>query len=212
RIQSKSWCASHGLVAVTGRTYHAAGAICPSRRREAHHRRRWMPWKRNNSGQRRAGITGAVTVLVFAALAVLVGSVAWRPHGLGPALGALAAVALAAAGGAVHGSDVPVALGAQWRAYVTLAAVMTMTSAAERMRLLERLAAIIEPRTRGPVRHAFRVTFVLSAVMASVLSNDAAILLMTPTVLVLLRTVYPRRNPKFLVAFSVAVFASAGVA
>lgn len=149
---------------------------------------------------------------MFAALAVLVGSVAWRPHGLGPALGALAAVALAAAGGAVHGSDVPAALGAQWRAYVTLAAVMMMTSAAERMRLLERLAAIIEPRTRGPVRHAFRVTFALSGVMAAVLSNDAAILVMTPTVLVLLRTVYPRRNPKFLVPFSVAVFASAGVA
>ena len=151
-------------------------------------------------------------VVVFVALAVLVGSVAWRPHGLGPSLGALAAVALAAAGGAVAWGDVTTALAAQWRAYVTLASVMTMTAAAERMQLLERLAAIIEPRTRGPVRHAFRVTFVLSAIMASVLSNDAAILLMTPTVLVLLRTVYPRRNPKFLVAFSVAVFASAGVA
>src|SRR5262245_17056879 len=89
---------------------------------------------------------------------------------------------------------------------------MTMTSAAERMKLLERLAAIIEPRTRGPVRHAFRVTFVLSAVMSAVLSNDAAILLMTPTILVLLRTVYPKRHPKFMVAFAVAVFASAGVA
>jgi len=151
-------------------------------------------------------------MLVFAALAVLVGSVAWRPHGLGPALGALAAVAIAASAGAVRWHDVAAAFAAQWRAYVTLAAVMTMTAAAERMGLIERLAAIIEPRTRGPVRHAFRVTFALSAVMATVLSNDAAILLMTPTVLVLLRTVYPRRHPKFVVAFSVAVFASAGVA
>jgi arsenical pump membrane protein len=56
------------------------------------------------------------------------------------------------------------------------------------------------------------VTFALSAVRAALLSNDAAILLMTPTVLVLLRTVYPRRHPKFMVAFAVAVFASAGVA
>ncbi len=40
---------------------------------------------------------------------------------------------------------------------------MTMTSAAERLGLLTRLAAIIEPRTRGPVKHAFRVTFALSA-------------------------------------------------
>jgi arsenical pump membrane protein len=80
------------------------------------------------------------------------------------------------------------------------------------MGLLERLASWIEPRTRGPVRHAFRVTFVLSALVAAVLSNDAAILLMTPTVLVLLRTVYPRRHPKFVVPFAFAVFASAGVA
>jgi arsenical pump membrane protein len=153
-----------------------------------------------------------VVVLVLTSLAVLVGSVAWRPHGWGPTVGALAAIAVAAAGGAVTWQDVPTAFAAQWRAYVTLASVMTMTSAAERMKLLDRLAAIIEPRTRGPVRHAFRVTFVLSAAMSAVLSNDAAILLMTPTVLVLLRTVYPRRHPKFLVAFAVAVFASAGVA
>jgi arsenical pump membrane protein len=153
-----------------------------------------------------------VLILVLLALVVLVGSVAWRPHGFGPAVAALAAVALAAMGGAVAWHDVSAALDAQWRAYITLASVMTMTSAAERMKLIDRLAAIIEPRTRGPVRHAFRVTFVLSALMAAVLSNDAAILLMTPTVLVLLRTVYPRRHPKFVVAFAVAVFASAGVA
>jgi arsenical pump membrane protein len=89
---------------------------------------------------------------------------------------------------------------------------MTMTSAAERMGLLDRLAAIIEPRTRGPVRNAFRVTFVLSALVAAALSNDAAILLMLPTVLSLLRAVYPKRHGKFLVPFAFAVFASAGVA
>ena len=150
--------------------------------------------------------------LVFIGLAALVITVAWRPHGLGPTVGAVGAVALAAIGGAVELDDLRAAVAAQWRAYVTLAAVMTMTSAAERMGLLDRLAAIIEPRTRGPVRHAFRVTFVLSALVAAVLSNDAAILLMTPTVLVLLRTVYPRRHPKFMVPFAVAVFASAGVA
>ncbi len=150
--------------------------------------------------------------LVFLGLAVLVAVVAWRPHGAGPALGALAAVALAAAGGAVGGADLGTALAAQWRAYVTLAAVMTMTSAAERMGLLDRLAGWIEPRTRGPVKRAFRVTFIISALVAAVLSNDAAILLLTPTVLTLLRTVYPVRHPKFQVPFAVAVFAAAGVA
>lgn len=152
------------------------------------------------------------TVLVFAGLAVLIGAVAWRPHGLGPTVAAGLAVGLAALGGAVARSDFHAAATAQWRAYVTLASVMTMTSAAERMGLLARLAAIVEPRTRGPVKHAFRVTFALSALVAAALSNDAAILLMTPTVILLLRTVYPRRHPKFLVPFAVAVFAAAGVA
>ena len=149
---------------------------------------------------------------VFLGLAVLVLAVAWRPHGLGPTLGAVVAVALAALGGAVEVGDLSRAANAQWRAYVTLVSVMTMTSAAERMGLLDRLAAIIEPRTRGPVKHAFRVTFVLSALVAAVLSNDAAILLMTPTVILLLRAVYPKRHPKFVVPFVFAVFASAGVA
>jgi arsenical pump membrane protein len=149
---------------------------------------------------------------VVLALIVLIGVVAWRPHGRGPVLGSLAAVAIAMAGGAVYPHDVVDALAAQWRAYVTLASIMTMTSAAERAGLFERVASWIEPRTRGPVRHAFRVTFTLSAVVAAVLSNDAAILVMTPTVLALLRTVYPKRNPKFLVPFALAVFASAGVA
>jgi arsenical pump membrane protein len=95
---------------------------------------------------------------------------------------------------------------------VTLIAIMIMTSAADREGLLQRLAAIVEPRTRGPVKHAFRVTYFLSALVASVLSNDAAILLVTPTVLVLIRAVYPKRFPIFAGPFAIAVFASAGVA
>ena len=152
----------------------------------------------------------AATVLL--GLAVLIVAVAWRPHGWGPALGVGTAVAVAASGGAIEPGDLLAALRAQWRAYATLASVMIMTTAAERLGLIDRLASVIEPRTRGPVRRAFRVTFALSACVAAVLSNDAAILLMTPTVIVLLRTVYPRRHPKFLVPFAFAVFASAGVA
>lgn len=152
------------------------------------------------------------TVLLGCGLLVLIGAVAWRPHGWGPTAGAVAAVGFAVLAGAVASTDVTTAFAAQWRAFVTLASVMTMTSAADRMGLLTRLAATIEPRTRGPVRHAFRVTFILSALVATVLSNDAAILVLTPTVIALLRTVYPKRHPKFLLPFVVAVFAGAGVA
>jgi arsenical pump membrane protein len=150
--------------------------------------------------------------LVMAGLLVLVGAVAWRPHGWGPAGGALVAVLLAALGGSVAMQDLVTALRSQWRAYVMLGSVMTMTTAAERLGLLERLASKIEPRTRGPVKHAFRVTFAIAALVAAVFSNDAAVLLLTPTILMLLRTVYPRRHPKFLAPFSFAVFAAAGVA
>lgn len=151
------------------------------------------------------------TAIVCLALVVLIGAVAWRPHGMGPTIGALAALGIALFGPAEM-ADIGDALRVQWRAYITLASIMVMTAAAERMGLLVRIAALIEPRTRGPVRNAFRLTFVLSALVAAVLSNDAAILLMTPTVLALIRAVYPRRNPKFLVPFAIAVFAAAGVA
>jgi arsenical pump membrane protein len=150
-------------------------------------------------------------VLVWLGLVALVAIIAARPHGRGPALGALVGAGLALAGAAELG-DLRDALDAQWRAYVILIAVMVMTSAAEAFGLLDRLAARIEPRTRGPVRHAFRVTFVLSALAATALSNDAAVLLLPPVVLTLLRTVYPKRYPKFEAPFAFAVFAAAGVA
>jgi arsenical pump membrane protein len=151
-------------------------------------------------------------VTAYLGLMVLVAVVAWRPHGWGPPLGALGAVAVAALGGALHLDDARRAAETLWRPFVTLLSIMTITATAERLGLLERIAAMIEPRTRGPVRHAFRLTFVLSAVVAAALSNDAAILLLTPVVLTLIRTVYPRRHPKFEVPFAFAVFAAAGVA
>ncbi|MFN0247511.1 MAG: ArsB/NhaD family transporter [Kofleriaceae bacterium] len=151
------------------------------------------------------------TAIVCLALVVLIGAVVWRPHGMGPTLGAASAVAIALAGPAEL-ADIADALSMQWRAYITLASIMVMTTAAERMGLLVRIAALIEPRTRGPVKNAFRLTFVLSALVATVLSNDAAILLMTPTVIALLRVVYPKRHPLFVAPFAICVFAAAGVA
>jgi arsenical pump membrane protein len=89
---------------------------------------------------------------------------------------------------------------------------MVTSACAAELGVFSRLASWIEPHTRGPVRKAFRVTFALSALTAAVLSNDAAILLVTPVVLELLRAVYPRRNPKFVVPFAFAAFVAAGVA
>jgi Na+/H+ antiporter NhaD/arsenite permease-like protein len=54
--------------------------------------------------------------------------------------------------------------------------MLTTTCAAE-LGVFTRIAAWIEPRTRGPVRVAFRFVFVIAALTAALLSNDAAILL-----------------------------------
>lgn len=153
-----------------------------------------------------------IELLAYVALAVMLAIVLWRPHGWGPALGSAVAVAIVAAAGLVEPADLEHAGRSLWRPVITLVAIMVMTSAAEQLGVIDRIAALIEPRTRGPVRHAFRVTFVISALVAAVLSNNGAILLLTPAVIVLIRTVYPRRYPKFQLAFAFAVFAGAGVA
>jgi arsenical pump membrane protein len=95
---------------------------------------------------------------------------------------------------------------------LSIIGIMTTTACAAELGIFTRLAAWIEPRTRGPVRHAFRFVFIIAAVTAAILSNDAAILLLTPVVIELLRTVYPKRNPKFLVPFAFCAFVAAGVA
>lgn len=145
------------------------------------------------------------------ALAALIALVVWQPH-RGLVVGAVAALAIALLGRAAEPGDLLDAARAQWRAFVTLLAVLLMTSLAEHMGVLARLAQAIEPRTRGPVRRAFRFTFVAAAVVSTLVSNDAAIVIMTPTVITLLRTVYPKRYPKFIAPFAFAIFTAAGIA
>ncbi len=151
-------------------------------------------------------------LLAVAALAVTVGVTLGWSHRAAPAAGGVAGVVVALGTGAVDGAALEAAARELWRPLVTIASVMTMTSAARELGLFERLAALIGPRTRGPVRHAFRVVFVLAALSAAILSNDATILVLTPAVIELLRTVYPRRHPQFVVPFAFAVFYAAGVA
>jgi arsenical pump membrane protein len=153
-----------------------------------------------------------LTAVAVLALVLLVGVAVGWSHRAAPAVGAAIGVAVAAAGGLVDGGALSEAGRTLWRPLVTITAVMLMTAAARELGVFDRLAAYIEPRTRGPVRDAFRGVFVLAAVAAALLSNDAAILVLTPAVLTLLKTVYPRRHPRFQVPFAFAVFYAAGVA
>ncbi len=148
----------------------------------------------------------------LAALVVMIGlTVGWR-HRASALVGAAGAVTMLALGGLITSADVVETSAVLWRPLATITAVMTMTACARQVGLFDALAERIEPATRGPARRAFRRVFTLAAITASLLSNDAAILVLTPTVITLLRTVYPRRHPKFTLPFSFAVFYAAGVA
>jgi arsenical pump membrane protein len=148
---------------------------------------------------------------VAALSATLAISLTWR-SAWAPALGALLGVAIALSGGAALVADAEHAARELWRPMIVIVGIMVTASCAAELGLFGHFAEWIEPRTRGPVRHAFRFVFVLAALTAAALSNDAAILMVTPVVIELLRHVYPRRHPKFVVPFAFAVFVAAGVA
>jgi arsenical pump membrane protein len=97
---------------------------------------------------------------------------------------------------------------------------MVMTRAAQLLGLLDYLAGLLDrsmsPRSTAagsqavPWR-AFAIVFVMGCVTASVLNNDAAILLLTPIVVALVRRRY-RERPELVMPFAFAVFLAAGVA
>jgi arsenical pump membrane protein len=151
-------------------------------------------------------------IVAIAAMAVALAiALAWR-HPWAPAAGALVGVCVALATGVAAPGDLRLALEGLWRPMLGIIGIMATTACAAELGIFTRLAAWIEPRTRGPVRYAFRFVFIIAALTAAILSNDAAILLLTPVVIELLRTVYPKRNPKFIVPFAFATFVAAGVA
>jgi arsenical pump membrane protein len=152
-----------------------------------------------------------VIVAVVALVTALAVALAWR-SAWAPAAGALLGVAIAASGGVVELGDIEHAALDLWQPVIAIVGIMLTTACAAELGIFAWLATWIEPRTRGPVRHAFRMVFVLSALTAALLSNDAAILLVTPVVIELLKTVYPIRHPKFALPFAFAVFVAAGVA
>lgn len=135
------------------------------------------------------------------------------PTGLrvGPGIAAVIGVAVALAVGGIHGDDVQEAGETLWRPFTALIGLMVITGVAGRLGLMDRLAALVVPRAGGSATRLFGLVFALSAGTAAVLNNDAAILLLTPVVVVLVRGLYPDR-PGLLVPFAFAVFMAAGVA
>ncbi len=128
-----------------------------------------------------------------------------------PASAALAGVFCLLITGTVLPHDLATAGGILWRPLLTILSIMITTVAAEQTGTIDIVAArILGPRTTS-VFALYRTVFLLSMVTASVLSNDAAILLLTPLVIAFVRARYPAQ-PRLLLPFGFAVFMAAGVA
>jgi arsenical pump membrane protein len=130
---------------------------------------------------------------------------------VGPATAGLLGLALMLAAGAVDPPAVLQAAATLWRPFIGVASIMLTAAVAEQVGIVERLAAIVERGTRGPVWLAFAIVFVLAAGTATLLNNDSAILLLTPMIVPLVKRRYPLRQ-HLVVPFSFCVFAAAGVA
>jgi arsenical pump membrane protein len=89
---------------------------------------------------------------------------------------------------------------------------MIMTGVVHEVGVFERLALRVEAYARKTsAARTFSVVFFASVLTPSLLTNDAAILLLTPLVVALTRRLYPGR-PEVTAAFSFAVFLAPGVA
>jgi arsenical pump membrane protein len=129
-----------------------------------------------------------------------------------PGTAALLSVVLLLLSGMLGLDDMLASARIQWRPLVALTCVMVMTGVVQEVGAFTRLSQKLEAHARATsATTAFSLVFLLSVVTPSLLNNDAAILLLTPLVVVLTRRLYPGR-PAVTEAFAFAVFLAPGVA
>jgi arsenical pump membrane protein len=113
--------------------------------------------------------------------------------------------------GVVHRTDMLAGFETLWRPSLAILSIMLTTAAAQRLGILDAVAARLASRSNpSPVR-LFRAVFVFSAATSAILNNDAAVLLLTPLIVSLVRCRYPDRTD-LMVPLVFAVFSAAGVA
>lgn len=113
--------------------------------------------------------------------------------------------------GVVRSTDLFLGFDSLWRPSLTIISIMISTSVAERLAILNSVAAKLVPRSSQSPVHVFISVFALSALTAAILNNDAAVLLLTPLVVSLIGRCYPNRTD-LIIPFAFAVFSAAGVA
>jgi len=122
-----------------------------------------------------------------------------------------AIVVVLAGAGLLGGDELGDAGRVLWRPLLAVASIMLTAAAANRLGVLRRVAGDLFPLARGSRQRLFVLVFVLSGATAAVLNNDAAVLLVVPIVVTLVRGLYPD-DPDLVVPFALAVFMAAGVA
>jgi arsenical pump membrane protein len=113
--------------------------------------------------------------------------------------------------GVVHRTDMLAGFDTLWRPSFVILSIMLSTAAAQRLGILDVIAARLAPRADQSPVHGFRAVFAFSALTSAILNNDAAVLLLTPLIISLVRRCYPDRSD-LVIPFVFAIFSAAGVA
>lgn len=153
-------------------------------------------------------------VAAYSTVAMTLSLVVVRPRlreiRISPAAAAALGVIVMVLLGVVHIEQAARAFGALWQPFVAIAAIMVTTAVAHDVGVLEWLAARVESNTTSTAQ-LYRRVFITSALTAAALNNDAAVLLLTPLVVTMVRRRYPN-HPQLMLPFAFAVFMAAGVA
>lgn len=155
-----------------------------------------------------------MSALAYPTMLVTVGLALFRPSvarfRVGPATAGLFGMLLLLATGVVGATELTEAARTLWRPLVTVSSIMVLASAADAAGLLDRLAAAID-RGGGTAARLHARVFAATALVAVVLNNDSAVLVLTPLVVAVVRRRWPGRED-LVVPFAFAVFLGAGVA
>lgn len=128
--------------------------------------------------------------------------VIWQPRGLNIGWSALLGAGLALLSGTVSLSDVPVVFGYVWNATLTLIGVLLITLLLDEAGFFEWCALLIARLAAGSGPRLFVLVVLLGALTAALFTNDGGVLILTPTVLALLRRL--RFEGASVIAFAMA--------
>jgi arsenical pump membrane protein len=131
-----------------------------------------------------------LSVLIFAGT---LGLILWRPKRVGPGAAALGGALVAWATGVVTTADVVRVVGMTWNATLALVGLMIVSLLLDRAGFFQWAALHLARQAGGSGGGLFLVIALLCAVVAGVLTNDSAVLILTPIVYELLQALGFRR-------------------